>query len=208
LESEWADFKVVAGLGNPGSRYARTRHNMGFMVLDELCGAHGQGQPISWKDKFGALTAAVHFADRDVMLVKPLSYMNLSGGPIAAVMRFYKFEAGELVVVHDDLDLPFGALRLSQGSGDGGHNGVRSVVSTLGSREYVRLRCGIGRPGGETPEEAMRQDEPAVQDWVLSRFAPQEEERLSDVLQRGVMALEALGRGGLRAAQNKFNREV
>ncbi len=182
---------LVVGLGNPGPRYAGTRHNAGALVLDVLAGRTG-GQLKAHKARADVVEARV--ASVPAVLARPRSFMNESGGPVAALARFYKVPLDRLVVVHDELDLPFGSLRLKLGGGDGGHNGLRSISSAIG-RDYLRVRVGIGRPPG-------RQD-PA--DYVLRDFATAERKELDYVLDRAADAVEALLAAGLEAAQNRFN---
>jgi PTH1 family peptidyl-tRNA hydrolase len=186
------DRQLVVGLGNPGPKYAATRHNAGFLVVDLLAERIG--------GRFKALRSHAdvvegRLAGSPVVLAKPRSYMNESGGPVVAVARFYKVPVERIVVVHDELDLPFGSLRLKRGGGDGGHNGLRSATSALGSKEYARVRFGIGRPPG-------RQD-PA--DYVLREFAGSERKELGFLVDRAADAVEALLADGLEAAQNTYN---
>jgi PTH1 family peptidyl-tRNA hydrolase len=185
---------LVVGLGNPGPRYAGNRHNVGFLVLDELARRVGG----SFKAHRGrADVIEAHLAGRRAVLAKPKSYMNLSGGPVASLRDFFKVPAEDIVVVHDELDIPFAALRLKLGGGDNGHNGLKSITKSLGTREYHRLRFGIGRPPG-------RQD-PA--DFVLTDFSPLERRELPFHLDRAADALEALLAEGLAAAQNRFHAD-
>lgn len=186
------DRFLVVGLGNPGPRYAATRHNAGFFVVDLLAERLG-GRFKAHKARADVLEARL--ADVPIVLVKPRSYMNESGGPVVAVSRFYKVPVERLVVVHDDLDLPYGALRLKRGGGDGGHNGLRSATAALGSKEYLRVRFGIGRPPG-------RQD-PA--EFVLREFSSAERKDLAFHVDRAADAAEALLANGLEAAQNIYN---
>ena len=186
-----ADRQLVVGLGNPGPRYAGTRHNAGFLVVDLL--AERVGGRFRRRGLCDVLEGRL--ADVPVVLAKPRGYMNESGGPIVAVSRFYKVPVDRLTVVHDDLDLPFGTLRLKRGGGDGGHNGLRSASAALGSREYARVRFGIGRPPG-------RQD-PA--DFVLRDFSAAERKDLGYLVDRAADAVEMLLSEGLEAAQNAFN---
>lgn len=186
------DRFLVVGLGNPGPRYAATRHNAGFFVLDLLADRVG--------GKFKAHKAfadviETRLAGQPVVLAKPKSYMNESGGPVVAVSRFYKVAPEQIILVHDELDLPFGALRLKRGGGEGGHNGVRSVSTALGSKEHARVRIGIGRPPG-------RQD-PA--DFVLREFSSGERKEVPFVVDRAADAVEAIIGHGLEVAQNEFN---
>jgi PTH1 family peptidyl-tRNA hydrolase len=187
---------LVVGLGNPGPRYAATRHNAGFLVADELAERMGQSFK-AHRSSSGARADVVEgrLAGQPVVLAKPRSYMNESGGPIVAVSRFYKIGVERIVVVHDELDLPFGALRLKRGGGEGGHNGLKSTSAALGSKDYLRVRFGIGRPPG-------RQD-PA--DFVLREFAAAERKELAVLLDRAADAVEAVLAKGLEAAQNEFH---
>jgi peptidyl-tRNA hydrolase, PTH1 family len=183
---------LIVGLGNPGPRYAATRHNAGFLVLDELAERMGSGFKAH---KTRADVVEGRLAGRPVVLAKPRCYMNESGGPVKAVSQFYKIPVDEIVVIHDELDLPFGALRLKRGGGEGGHNGLRSTTSSLGSKEYTRVRFGIGRPPG-------RQD-PA--DFVLREFAAAERADLPSYLDRAADSVEVLLARGLEAAQNAYH---
>jgi PTH1 family peptidyl-tRNA hydrolase len=185
------DRQLVVGLGNPGPRYAGTRHNAGFLVVELL--AERMGGRFRGRGRCDVLEGRL--AGVPVVLAKPKSYMNESGGPIVAVSRFYKVTVDRLTVVHDDLDLSFGALRLKRGGGDGGHNGLRSATAALGSREYARVRFGIGRPPG-------RQD-PA--DYALRDFSAAERKDVGYLVDRAADAVETLLSEGLDAAQNAFN---
>jgi peptidyl-tRNA hydrolase, PTH1 family len=190
------DRQLVVGLGNPGPRYASTRHNAGFLVV-ELLAERAGARFKSHRAPSGRSGDVVEtrISGTPVVLVKPRSYMNESGGPIVAIARFYKVPVERITVVHDDLDLPFGTLRLKRGGGDGGHNGLRSATSALGSKDYARVRFGIGRPPG-------RQD-PA--DYGLREFAAAERKDVPFLVDRAADAVEALLARGLEAAQNEFN---
>lgn len=183
---------LVAGLGNPGPDYAATRHNCGFLAADVLADRAGARFA---RDRSRGLTATGRISGLPVTLAKPQTFMNLSGGPVAAVRSFYKIPAERIVVVHDELDLPFGVLRLKLGGGDNGHNGLRSVTASLGTRSYLRVRMGIGRPPGRM--------DPA--DFVLRSFSAAERKVLPDLLERAADAVEALLADGLAAAQNQFH---
>jgi PTH1 family peptidyl-tRNA hydrolase len=183
---------LVVGLGNPGPGYAGNRHNVGFMVLDVLArrlGARFKSHRTQCEIVEGRL------AGGPCVLAKPRSYMNLSGGPVVNAARFFKVTLDDLVVVHDDLDLPFGTVRLKRGGGEGGHNGLRSITKSVGSREYLRVRFGIDRPPG-------RQD-PA--DYVLRDFAPAERRELDVLLEHCADAVESLLTNGLLPTQNTFH---
>jgi PTH1 family peptidyl-tRNA hydrolase len=186
------DRSLVVGLGNPGPKYAATRHNAGFLVVDLLAERMG-GRFKAHKGR--ADVAEGRLGGRPVVLVKPKSYMNESGGPVVSIARFYKVPVERITVVHDELDLPYGSLRLKVGGGDGGHNGLRSATAALGSKEYARVRFGIGRPPG-------RQD-PA--DYVLREFAAAERKELGFHVDRAADAVELLLSAGLEAAQNAFH---
>jgi PTH1 family peptidyl-tRNA hydrolase len=186
------DRWLVVGLGNPGPRYAGTRHNAGFFVVDVLSERIG-GTFKAHKGRCDVVEGRL--AGAAVVLAKPKSYMNESGGPVVAVSRFYKVPLDRIVVVHDELDLPYGALRLKRGGGDGGHNGLRSISASGGSKDYLRVRFGIGRPPG-------RQD-PA--DYVLREFSAAERKDLGFHVDRAADAVELLINDGLDAAQNEFN---
>ncbi len=183
---------LVLGLGNPGPRYAGTRHNAGFFVLDLL--AERMGATFK-AHKANADVLEGRIGDQAVVLGKPRSFMNESGGPAVGLARFYKVPVESVIVVHDELDLPFETLRLKRGGGEGGHNGVRSVAAAFGSKEFARVRLGVGRPPG-------RQD-PA--DYVLRDFGSAERKLLPLFVDRGADAVEAIVRDGLEAAQNAFN---
>jgi len=183
---------LVVGLGNPGPRYAGTRHNAGFLVADLLA----ERLHSRFKAHRGRADLVEGRLDgRPVVIAKPKAFMNLSGGPVASVSRFFKIPVERLIVVHDELDLDYGRLRLKAGGGDNGHNGLKSLRSALGSGEFFRVRVGIGRPPG-------RQD-PA--DYVLKDFAVAERKELPFHVDRAADAVQALLELGLDAAQNRFN---
>src|ERR1700757_3783965 len=183
---------IIAGLGNPGPEYAGTRHNAGQMVLAELAGRMGA--------RFKAHRtrndiAEGRLAGQLVTLARPQSYMNLSGGPVAALAAFYKVPPERIVVLHDELDIPFGAVRLKLGGGDNGHNGLRSITGALGTRDYYRVRFGIGRPPGRW--------DPAVS--VLRDFPAAKRKALPFYVDRAADATETLLAKGLAAAQNVYH---
>jgi PTH1 family peptidyl-tRNA hydrolase len=183
---------LVVGLGNPGPRYAGNRHNVGFLVADEIADRIG-GRFKAHRG--GADVMEGRLAGHRVVLAKPRSFMNTSGGPVVATARFFTVPQDKLVVVHDELDLPFGTIRLKLGGGEGGHNGLRSITKSLGTRDYHRVRFGIGRPPGRM--------DPA--DFVLRDFALAERKELAFTIDRCADAVEALVCSGLEAAQNLFH---
>jgi peptidyl-tRNA hydrolase, PTH1 family len=186
------DRWLVAGLGNPGPSYAANRHNAGFLTADVLAARAGARFRAS---KFRAMAADGRLAGRSVTIIKPLTFMNESGSPVAGVTGFYRLAPEQVVVIHDELDLPFGSIRLKRGGGDNGHNGLRSVTAHLGTREYYRVRIGIGRPPGRM--------DPAA--YVLRDFSAAERKELPFLLDRAADAVEALLGDGLAAAQNEFH---
>lgn len=186
------DRWLIAGLGNPGPEYAGNRHNAGFMVADALAERVGA----RFRAHKGRAEVAVgRLADRQAVLVKPRSYMNLSGGPVAAVRDFYKVPLERIVVVHDELDLDFGVLRVKRGGGAGGHNGLRSLTRSLGGPDYLRVRVGIGRPPGRM--------DPAA--YVLRDFSAAERRDLGVEIERACDAVESLMRNGLAVTQNAIH---
>ncbi|HSS79823.1 MAG TPA: aminoacyl-tRNA hydrolase [Gaiellaceae bacterium] len=182
---------LVAGLGNPGREYERTRHNAGWLVLDELARRHGG----SWRSKFSGSLAEIRLGDLRLALLKPETYMNDSGRSVGAAVRFFKVEPEQVLVVHDDVDLEAGRLQARAGGGLAGHNGLRSLAQHLGSQDFLRLRVGIGRPG--------RGDPRPVADWVLSPFSPEEDAEA--LVARAADAVETIARDGLEAAQQNYN---
>ena len=184
-------MKIVVGLGNPGSRYAGTRHNVGFEVIDALA-CHPQVNP--FREKFESLIAEIRSGEDTLLLVKPQTYMNLSGRAVRALMDFYKLPPQHLLVVCDDIHLPLGKLRLRPRGSHGGHNGLRNIQLHLGMEEYPRLRIGVGEP--ELGEAV---------DHVLSRFRASEQPIIAETIARAAQAVECWARQGIEAAMNRFN---
>jgi PTH1 family peptidyl-tRNA hydrolase len=182
---------LVAGLGNPGREYAGNRHNVGFMVADELARRHGG----MWKGKFNARVAEVRIDGHKVVLLKPETYMNDSGRSISSAMRFFKLEPESVLVVHDETDLPLGRLQARRGGGLAGHNGLRSVAQHLGTPEFLRLRIGVGRP--------ERGDPRPLADYVLANFEAHEDP--GRLVAEATDAVELLDAEGLDAAQRTIN---
>jgi PTH1 family peptidyl-tRNA hydrolase len=182
---------LVAGLGNPGREYERTRHNVGWMVIDELARRH-EG---SFRSKFDGQLSEVRLEGLRVALLKPETYMNISGKSISAAGRFFKVEPESLLVVHDDVDLEPGRLQARTGGGLAGHNGLRSIASALGTQDFLRLRIGVGRPG--------RGDRRPVADYVLSPFTPDED--VDALISRAADAVETIASDGVEPAQQRFN---
>ena len=189
-----ADQHLVVGLGNPGAGYTGNRHNVGQMVLAVLADRGG----LAFKShKAGAAVAEGRLRPGGprIVLAKPGSYMNLSGGPVAQLARFYKIDPARIVVVHDDLDLDFDTVRVKAGGGHGGHNGLRDIIARLGTQDFLRVRVGIGRPPG-------RQD---AAEFVLKDFSAEERRTLPNLLEDAADAVAAVVDDGVLAAQNRFN---
>ena len=183
---------LILGLGNPGPEYAGNRHNVGAMCCDAIAASIGTSLK---RDKSRALAGTGRLAGSPVVVAKPITFMNLSGGPAAALRPFYKIPEDRIVVIHDELDLPFGTIRLKLGGGDNGHNGLRSVTGSLGTRDYHRVRVGIGRPPGRM--------DPA--DFVLRDFSPAERKELPVLLELAADMTQAVAARGVTAAQSEFH---
>jgi PTH1 family peptidyl-tRNA hydrolase len=187
--------KIIAGLGNPGVRYRWSRHNIGFQVVDELAATHHI--PVDQK-RFKALYGAGWIDSQKIILLKPMTFMNLSGEAVRRAVDFFKVEMEDLSVAQDDLDLPFGRLRIRRGGGDGGHQGIRSIIERMGGNGFPRLKVGIGRPP------------PGVDaaDYVLAPFEEIERANLDGVLKRASDALAVMLLEGMEAALNRCQRKV
>jgi PTH1 family peptidyl-tRNA hydrolase len=187
---------LIAGLGNPGIQYAETRHNIGWMVLDELARRHGI--PII-KSQLEALTGSGLIGEQKVLLVKPLTFMNASGRAVVALAKYYQIEIEDILIICDDLNLDLGRLRLRGSGSDGGNNGLKSVVASLKTKDYARLRCGVGQPSTEE-----RQQRGTV-DFVLSKFSPDEAGALQEEIERAADCVAAFCEQGTATAMNRFN---
>ncbi|WP_262391744.1 aminoacyl-tRNA hydrolase [Nocardiopsis sp. CNR-923] len=190
-----AERWLVVGLGNPGPKYAANRHNAGFMVVDALASAGGE----RWKaHKAHAEVVETRIEGAPVVLAKPRSFMNVSGGPVAGLAKFYKVPVERVVVVHDELDIDFCALKLKRGGGSGGHNGLKSVTASLSTPDYVRVRFGVGRPPGRMDAAAH----------VLRDFSSTERGELDLNVERAADAVRTIIKDGLERAQNIFHTAV
>jgi PTH1 family peptidyl-tRNA hydrolase len=184
-------MKVVVGLGNPGKDYKDTRHNIGFMVLEELAARHRVEKQDS---RFDGIIAEIRINGEKVLLVKPLTYMNLSGKTVQPLLRWYKLDTHDLMVIYDDMDLPVGTVRVRPQGGTGGHKGMASIVDRLATTEFARTRLGIGHP----------QDRQAV-DWVLGRFTALEKEQVQQAVKTAADVVEKWVKDGIDAAMNAYN---
>jgi len=188
------DTWLIVGLGNPGPEYSRNRHNVGQMVLDELAARIG-GNFKAHKSRAQVLEGRLGIGGPRLVLAKPSTYMNVSGGPVSALARFYDVDPSRVVAVHDEIDIPFNTVKLKIGGGEGGHNGLRDISKALATKDYLRVRVGVGRPPG-------RMD---TADYVLRDFAPAEKKELSFLLDDASDAVELLITEGLTAAQQRFH---
>jgi PTH1 family peptidyl-tRNA hydrolase len=188
--------KLIVGLSNPGPDYEGTRHNIGWDVLLELA-SRALPMPARFQahKRTNCEVAQTRLADQAVVLARPRSYMNLSGGPVAAVAKYFSVAPTDVIVVHDEIDIDFGQVRLKRGGGEGGHNGLRSVSAALGTRDYIRVRAGVGRPPGRM----------AVADYVLKRFSKLEQPDVPFLVQDAADAVELLLTHGLETAQNRVH---
>ncbi len=184
---------LVVGLGNPGSKYLLTRHNVGFMALDNFLS--GIGDPDA-KEQFKGLTVKFKMEDQDIVFVKPQTFMNNSAESVQPLMDFYKIALDHLIVAHDDIDQPFGHIKIQKNRGHGGHNGIRDISEKLASADYIRLKIGVGRP----PDPRMN-----VADYVLGKFNPDEHGRLTELLNLSSDAIESIIFDGYEKAATKFS---
>ena len=205
-------MKLIVGLGNPGERYQNTRHNIGFMVMDHLVhklGDRVQGTGYSWSqsDKFQAEILKLDYTlspnPQTLILAKPQTSMNLSGEAVKAIANFYKIKPEDIIVIHDELDLLLGHVKVKQGGGFGGHHGVESVMNELGADQFIRVRLGIGNAQSHSGE-AKRNSFPAEK-YVLEEFLPSEVHQVKTLVKKGVEAVKAILDKGLDKAQSQYN---
>ncbi len=187
-------MRLVVGLGNPGPKYERSPHNMGYLVVDELARRH---RIESFRDKNGGLVASGNISGTRTILLKPMLYMNLSGHAVQRTAAFHKVEPSSIVVVHDEIDFDFGRVKIKPDGGHGGHNGVRSIIQQLAANDFARVRVGVGRPD--------RDQGPDVSDFLLSDFPASMKREVEEVTNRAADAVETLLRDGVRSAMNQLN---
>lgn len=193
MSGESADIKLIAGLGNPGSQYENTRHNAGHWLLDEL--AHRYGANFKPESKFFGVVAKASINNRQVYLCKPVKFMNESGQTIAPLAKFYKIEPQQLLIVHDELDLPPGQARVKKAGGHGGHNGLRDIAARYGSSDYWRIRIGIGHPGHKS----------AVAGYVLKRAASDDQQLIDEAIDLVVAQMDSIVGGDLNQAMKAIH---
>ncbi|MBF0413467.1 MAG: aminoacyl-tRNA hydrolase [Desulfamplus sp.] len=185
---------MVAGLGNPGKEYSKTRHNMGFIVLEEIARRHNL---IFNSFKFDADITKGLIKETHTILIKPQSYMNRSGSPVQQISSYFKIKTDNIIIVHDELDLPFGRIMIVKDRGHGGHNGIRSVIESLGTKNFIRIRVGVGRPSKVTDNN--------VTSHVLGKFAGDEQKNVDDIVKTTADACELIISSNLQYAMNSFN---
>ncbi|HMN70078.1 MAG TPA: aminoacyl-tRNA hydrolase [Bdellovibrionales bacterium] len=200
-------MKLIVGLGNPGPKYQLTRHNIGFLFIDALVEVSAGGR--QYKNEFKAETQKIKIGDQVVVACKPQTFMNLSGESVQPLLKFYNMSASDLLVVHDEVDVPYGHMRFQQKRGHGGHNGIRNIHQMLGTDDYARLRLGVGRPpvfvddqGGKT-RGVME-----VHEWVLHPFSKDEQRRMPDFLALAIDGVKLWCSKGMGAASSAFNSKT
>jgi len=186
---------LIAGLGNPGPTYAMTRHNIGFLAIDRMVTKHGL---TAFPSPVSADVVQGKIGGVPVIGAKPLTYMNRSGGPVGDIARTYGIQCEDMVVIHDDIDLAYGRLKIKEKGGDGGHNGIRSLIDALGSDDFVRVRMGVGRPEADI----------GVVEYVLGDFSADQRPALNDFLSRAIAAVEVILCEGAKEAMNRFNKKT
>jgi len=187
-------MKLIIGLGNPGRVYAHNRHNIGFICINHFARTHA----VKFDRKQGrARTGRGKIAGNEVVLAKPQTHMNLSGESVSRLVKKFNINLDDLIIIHDDLDLPLGKIRLSQGSSSGGHKGINSIIKELGSRDFIRVRIGIGRPAGASEDEIIA--------YVLSDFSPEQRKAITPTIPKVSEAILCLLTEGLTPAMNKYN---
>jgi len=218
-----SNFCVVVGLGNPGLQYDSTRHNIGFAVVDALRACSGVTDPariieeaarhaaaalagdlgsVGWSERAGYREAACVVGEWAFTLIKPMTFMNRSGEPLQTYLSYRKVSIADVIAVHDEIDIPLGAVRVKVDGGEGGHNGLRSISQLCGGKGYARVRVGVGKPAPGSPL-LLKPD--AIATWVLARFSADEKKVAEELVTRSVAAVVELGVRGLRSAQNRFN---
>lgn len=184
---------LIAGLGNPGISYCNTRHSIGFKIIDWLA---RERNAAGWRSKCKALVSNTELEGQKIILAKPQTYMNNSGESVACLLHWHRLSDRDLVVVCDDIDLPLGRLRIRGKGGDGGHRGLKSIIDLVGSKDFIRLRVGVGRPLEPDFE---------IADWVLSRFSSEEEPVVEQIVEKAAQAIKTIAAEGLEKAMNRYN---
>lgn len=197
-------MKLIVGLGNPGPKYQITRHNIGFLFIDSLVEVFAGNR--SYKSEFKAETQKLKIGAEQVVVCKPQTFMNLSGESVQPLMKFYNLELSDLLVVHDEVDIPFGQMRFQQKRGHGGHNGIRNIHQMLATDDYARLRLGVGRPPMLVDDNGAKKGPVMeVHEWVLANFSKDEQQKLPAFLDEGIKGVEVWLTKGMSAASTQFN---
>jgi len=200
-------MKLIVGLGNPGPKYQITRHNIGFLFVDALVEVFAGSR--SYKTEFKAETQKFKIGGEQVIVCKPQTFMNLSGESVQPLMKFYNLELSDLLVVHDEVDVPFGQLKFQRKRGHGGHNGIRNIHQMLGSDDYGRLRLGVGRPPVFVDDQGLKtRAVMEVHEWVLNNFSKDEQQKLPDFLDLAIKGAELWTAKGIQAASTQFNSKA
>ncbi len=200
-------MKLIVGLGNPGPKYQITRHNIGFLFIDALAGVFAERA--AFKSEFKAETQKIKIGDEVVLICKPQTFMNLSGESVGPILGFYNIPLNDLLIVHDEVDQPFGSMKFQQKRGHGGHNGIRNTHQVLGTDDYARLRLGVGRPpnyvndAGEVTRPTLD-----VATWVLQNFSNDEQQRLPEFMELAITGVELWLKAGISQAATRFNSKT
>ena len=200
-------MKIIVGLGNPGTQYALTRHNIGFMALDAMAEVHGAAG--AWKSEHKAETNRLRIGEQQVLLVKPQTFMNLSGQSVQAILAFHKVQKTDLLVAHDEVDIKFNTMKFQVSRGHGGHNGIRNIHELLGGNDYARLKLGVGRPPQFVDDDGkVTRPTMEVADWVLKAFSKEEFKIMPEFLSNACSAIESFVLDGVEKASNRWNQNI
>lgn len=197
-------MKLIIGLGNPGQKYSKTRHNFGFMTIDNFRLNFPTFSEWSFDKNADALLSKGEFSDEQIILAKPQTFMNLSGVAVAALRNFYKIPAEDIWVIHDDFDLPLGIIRLSQNVSCAGHKGVKSIIEALDTKDFVRIRLGV-HPIGQTFLSALFKKVTSIEKFVLKNFGKEEQKQIDETIKKTALAIETALKEGIEQAMNQFN---
>ncbi|MBI4709227.1 MAG: aminoacyl-tRNA hydrolase [Candidatus Portnoybacteria bacterium] len=195
-------MKIIFGLGNPGQKYERTRHNFGFMALDYI--QKNLGGFSGWREKDKSQIAEGQIKGEQIILAKPQTFMNLSGSAVKELADFYRTQPEDIWIIHDDFDLPLGLIRISKNSSGGGHNGVKSIIEALGNKEFIRFRLGI-HPIGKTFISTIMQKITSLEKFVLKNFSKEEIPAVQETIKKAAQAIETACESGIESAMNRFN---
>ena len=196
-------MKLIVGLGNPGKKYEKTRHNLGFMVADELI--QNLNLKFRIETKFKAEVLEMEYGGEKIILAKPLTFMNNSGQAVSLISKYFNIQTSDIWVIHDDVDFPLGVIKIKFGGASAGHHGVESIIESIGTEEFWRFRMGIGRPEKISNFKFQISNDKNVEDYVLEEFRSEERELIQEVIKRGVEAIKTGLDEGMDVAMNKYN---